>query len=216
MNNVLISLKKLKISSIRNLTQSHRLEFQIFIIIFLLISGFLLNVVYSLWIAPLGRHETFVLETEYTGEEPQDYFFGDAPQYISLAINLKEGKGFVYPLVEPRPTTQRMPGFPLFLSWIFSIFGARISIALLFQCLLLVGIFWVNYLLARMLFSDAVAYVSLIVMLLWPNLKFYGCAYLGSETLAILLFQTFIFCLLKGEKVHPPWRWFVFGIVWSI
>lgn len=199
-----------KITFLRKDPNGMTQKFQVMLI---LIAGFLLNMVYSLWVAPLGNNETFVLETKYSGQGPQTYFFGDAPDYISLAINLKNGKGVAYPFEDPRPTAIRMPGFPLFLSWIFFFFGTRISIALLFQCLLLAGIFGIGYLLAKMFFSTKVARISLAVMLLWPNLKFYGCAYLGSETLAAFLFLIFIFCIIKGERAGSSWKWLAIGTV---
>jgi 4-amino-4-deoxy-L-arabinose transferase-like glycosyltransferase len=182
-------------------------------VILLLIIGFLLNAAYSLYIAPLGNNENFVLETKYSGQKPQAYFFGDAPDYVSLAINLKNGKGFSYPFDDPQLTARRMPGFPLLLSWIFFFFGTKISIALLFQCLLLTGIFGVSYLLAQEIFSEKIARAGLLLMLFWPNMKFYGCSYLGADTLAVLLFLVFIFCLIKGEKAGTSWKWLTMGTV---
>ncbi|MDD5679786.1 MAG: glycosyltransferase family 39 protein [Candidatus Omnitrophica bacterium] len=180
---------------------------------FLLALGLSLNVVYTFWIVPLGRNDTFILETKYSGEKPQVFINADSREYITMAINLKNGKGLAYPLENPLPTAYRMPGFPILLSWIFMLFGTKISVALFFQCILLTGIFGMGYLLARMFFTKSVALASLGVMTVWPNLKFYGCAYLGSETLSTFLFYAFLLCVFKWEKHKFFLGWLCAGIL---
>lgn len=179
----------------------------------LLMLGFLLNAVYVFRIVPLGKNETYLLEAKYSNQKPQTFINTDSSEYITLAINLKNGKGFVYPFENPHLTAMRMPGFPLYLSLVFSLFGIKISVALLFQCLLLTGVFGICYILTRMMFSDTIALISLAVMILWPNLKFYGCAYLGSETLASLMFYVFLLCILKGDNALYEWRWLAAGVI---
>jgi len=183
------------------------------LVLLILTAGFILNLLYAFTISPLGNHKTFILESQYSAREPQTFIHADAKEYIGLAINLKQGKGFAYPLENPEATARRMPGFPFFLSVIFRVFGTNLSLALGFQCLLLVGVFGAAYLLSIRFFSPRAAVASLIAMVLWPNLKFYGCAYLGPETLAGLFFFCFLLSLLKGEQEGSSRKWLAIGIL---
>ncbi|MCB1195548.1 glycosyltransferase family 39 protein [bacterium] len=176
-------------------------------LILVLFLGFTLNLIYAFFIAPLGKHDLFVLEKRYTGIEAQTFFHHDAKDYIYIAVNLLQGKGYSYPLENPHPTALRLPGYPLFLALLFSLFGFKISCALFFQCILLTVLFFLAYILAKHLFSEKTALFSLLVMIFLPNLKFYGCAYIGPETLAAVLLFAGIVCFLQADPHKRFWIW---------
>ena len=175
---------------------------------FLLMAGIVFNWIFATQITPLGRNASFKLSEKYGGQE---FIFVDAAENLTLALNLKEHKGFSYPLRNPSPTARRMPAYPFWLSSIFSLFGVNLSLAIFFQCILLGALWLAAFLVASKLVSSKAALVSLIVMILWPNLKFYGCAYLGSETLAVLFFYVFLFCYLQQRAKENFNIWFVGG-----
>lgn len=177
--------------------------------------GFILNIVYAFYIAPRGNHQIYVLEEKYTGVKTQTYFHHDAKDYIDIAINLLKGNGYSSPLEDPKPTAIRLPAYPLLLAAIFYLFGIHISIAILFQCVLLTFLFYLSYLLARRLFSEKTAIITLIVIMLMPNVKFYGCSYIGVETLTAVFFLSAVVCFLNAEQSRHQskkfWQWHIIG-----
>lgn len=184
-----------------------------YLVVSLLAIGFLLNVAYTFYLTPMGKHDTFIFDPGIKRLKPQSFIHADAKEYITIGFHLKEGKGFSYPLNHPHPTAIRMPGFPLFLSIIFVAFGTSIHVALIFQCILLTGIFFLIFIFARMYYSDQVALVCLSTSIFWPNLKFYGCSYIGPETLTALLFYSAIIFFLKGETDKNASRWPIIGSI---
>jgi hypothetical protein len=161
---------------------------------------FILNIFYSFCISPYGTHQTFGLAPKYTGRDYQEYIHADARQYIHMGMNIANGKGISASMEESHPTAIRMPGYPAYLAGIFRAFGINLKVALMFQCFLLTVFIYISYLLAKGLFSEKVAFSSLLVLGLCPNLKFYGCAYLGSETLAGIVFMGSLYVFIKDSK----------------
>jgi len=174
--------------------------------------GLLLNVAYAYRVAPLGTNEVYQFQDPAGEGNPQKYLHSDAGEYITLGYNLVHGYGLAAPLEDPKPSAYRMPGYPLLLSVLFAPLGARLSLALFIQCVLLAAIFWVTYRLARLVFSEKAALLALGCLIFWPNLKFYGCAYLGSETLATLCFYGFLLALLSATLSSGDCRWPLMGV----
>ncbi|MCI5223277.1 MAG: hypothetical protein D3924_11530 [Candidatus Electrothrix sp. AR4] len=161
---------------------------------------FLLNILYTFFISPYGIHDIYGLKSKYSGQKYQEYIHADARDYIYMGINIANGKGLSFPIENARSTAKRMPGYPLFLSGIFKLFGVDLEIALVVQCILLTIFIFFSYMLAKELFSDKVAFISLLLIGICPNIKFYGCAYLGSETLAGVFFLMFLYLFSKEFK----------------
>ncbi|MDI6767599.1 MAG: glycosyltransferase family 39 protein [Bacteroidota bacterium] len=87
----------------------------------------------------------------------QLYPTSDAFEFHTLAKNLSEGNGFT---LDNIPTAYRAPGYPLFLSVIYKLFGPNILIGQIaqagletIQCLLL-------FLLGRLLYSSLAGLIS--------------------------------------------------------
>lgn len=106
----------------------------------------------------------------------------DPIQYDRLGFNLASGHGFSLSQSEPYlPTMFREPGYPLFLAAIYKIFGHTIRLVVFLQCLLHALTALIVYRIAGRIFSERVAFVSGVVVSLFPTLANYP-SYLMSET----------------------------------
>lgn len=80
---------------------------------------------------------------------------GDAVEYDQIGINLAQGQGYSMSAAAPYvPTTQREPGYPMFLALIYSLFGHSPLAAVLVQCLFGVVACILIYETTRLIYSD--------------------------------------------------------------
>ncbi len=113
-------------------------------------------------------------------------FRGDESDYHAIAANLAAGEGHVKHV--GIPTAARPPLYSIALAGVYAIFGPSVPAARIFQVLLGALLVPLTYLLARRIFSQAVALIAAGVVALNPFLIFIS-AYLMTENLytAILL-----------------------------
>ncbi len=128
---------------------------------------------------------------------PRDPTFVDGSE--AIAQNLVQGKGYRDPQAE-YPTARRSPAYPLFLGFIYWIFGISQKTALFFQSVFDTLTCLVIYYIALNLFSCR--YTALLSSLIWaiylPGVLFVIKFY--SEPLFTLLLSLFIFFSLKSLK----------------
>ncbi len=166
--------------------------------------------------SPLGRRDVvalvavvglgLMLRLAYlifgTGKLP---LTSDAGQYFEIAKNLASGHGFSmqYPGLAVHETAFRPPGYPLFLSAFFSIFGASAGLARGLNLLLGLGVIGSAFLLVRRHVSFVAATAAGIALAVMPNL-IANDTYVLDEPLALLLIVGLIWTLLAK-------RWWLSG-----
>jgi 4-amino-4-deoxy-L-arabinose transferase-like glycosyltransferase len=125
---------------------------------------------------------------------------GDATGYWLIASNLYHTSEFAfYPGV---PTSYRMPGYPVFLALIFSIFGEQQIAVRVMQALLGGVLCLVIYAIGKELFQNrATALLASAGAAIYP-LLIYVTGWIYSETLFILLFWLGILFLIRWVKTQ--------------
>jgi len=125
----------------------------------------------------------------------------DALQYHTIAVNLLAGEGFS--LIPGEPTSMRPPAYPLFLTLIYTVFGADYHYALyaqaFFSALLVLPLFYLGKRLTKSIF---VALSACVFFSLHTSFEIVGRIY--SENLLIplaLFFVIFTFSLFDDHKV---------------
>ena len=129
------------------------------------------------------------------------HFDGDAITYGNLAVNLLTrhafgfnlgGGAFVYTYV-------RLPGYPLFLAGVFSIFGQEHYTAVrLVQMFIELGTAWVLAATAGRLVSEKAARAAFLLTALCPFLANYVAAPM-TETLEIFFTAVAFYCAVRGR-----------------
>ena len=96
---------------------------------------------------------------------------GDSEDYDTAAWNLAQGKGFTF----NNEPAKIAPGYSLFLSGIYYVFGHNYLAVKIIQFLLLAAIAVIAYLLARIFlnFSGCLALFSSLTIVVWPYFVFY-------------------------------------------
>lgn len=127
----------------------------------------------------------------------------DAYQYDTIGWNLASGAGFsMQPGV---PTPERAPGFPFFLSLVYSVFGHSLLLATLAQALLGALTCLLIYYIAGRLFDERTALAAGWFACLYPV----SVAYTGlllSETLFTFLFVLSVYLFVRsGDGEGKTW-----------
>ena len=121
---------------------------------------------------------------------------GDAYQYDAIGWNIASGAGFsIHPGV---PTPERAPGFPFFLSIVYSLFGHSLLIATLAQAALGALICLLLYDITRRLFDERTAMAAALFVCFFPV----SVAYTGlllSETLFTFFFVLSMWLFVRSE-----------------
>lgn len=138
----------------------------------------------------------------------------DSTYYADLAKNwLLHGMyARTYDLNEIHPTLARLPGYPAFLAFVFSIFGLdNFKAVLAIQVLVDVGTCFVMADLARRCISDRAAKAAFLLTALCPFLAQYSAAAL-TETLEIFFTALALDFAVMGLDSLPsrslrPWAW---------
>jgi 4-amino-4-deoxy-L-arabinose transferase-like glycosyltransferase len=108
----------------------------------------------------------------------------DDKEYKELAVSLAHGGGYV---LEGRPTAYRTPGYPLFISGVYLLFGESDRALRLVQALLDVGACALLYLLGRRLRSGPVGLVAAGIFALFPSQVLYTSEIMSETVFTFLL-----------------------------
>ena len=129
----------------------------------------------------------------------------DAGQYFEIAKNLVNGHGFSmqYPGLVVHETAFRPPGYPLFLSLFFSVFGASAGLARALNLLLGLTVITLTFLLVRRYVGFVAATAAGLALAVMPNL-IANDTYVLDEPLALVLIVSLIWALLAK-------RWWLSG-----
>lgn len=137
-----------------------------------------------------------VLRAAYVIGFPPRTAAGDSYQYDAIGWNIANGAGFsVQPGV---PTPERAPGFPFFLSILYSLFGHSLLMAALAQALLGALTCLLLYDMARRLFDERTAMAAAWAACFYPV----SVAYTGlllSETLFTFFFALCLALFIRSE-----------------
>jgi 4-amino-4-deoxy-L-arabinose transferase-like glycosyltransferase len=131
----------------------------------------------------------------------------DFHEFHRLAISLIDGQGYVSTSGEP--TAYRPPGYPIFLTGIYSIFGVSDLAARLVNVLLGVLTCWLTYQLASELFDRRVGLVAGVLLALFPSMIAWTNI-LATENLYLPILLAAILFFLRAVKPTPiQWHWLI-------
>jgi hypothetical protein len=129
----------------------------------------------------------------------------DAQEYVLLGERLASGKCYCL-WGDGHPSAYRSPGFPLFLTGVFLLFGpstlaARLALSIVgaLTCVL-------SGLIARDLFGARAGVLAGALAAVYPQL-FINDAWLNSESLAICLFAASCLVVMRLRGAPLGWRW---------
>ncbi|MCK4463363.1 MAG: glycosyltransferase family 39 protein [Candidatus Omnitrophica bacterium] len=144
----------------------------------------------------------------------------DSLEYNELAKNILAGKGYVY-IDENMPfkgvTAFRTPGYPLFLTFVYKLFGIQnYNVVRMCQAILLSFIPLLLFLIAGMFLSEKIALTACIFGLIYKPfivMDFYGGPiFLLSENLVIFTFLIFVYLFLLSLKKESLLLVFLSGV----
>lgn len=141
----------------------------------------------------------------------------DASEYDKLAMNLLAGKGLV-DTVTGLPTSWRVPLYPLFLAFIYLIFGHSYFAARIIQSILGALLCVIIFYIGKITFNRKVGLLSAIILSCYQPFIFYafygGPTFLLSENLFTFLLALLVLSLIKDfTKSFPPKGGFISGIL---
>ena len=128
----------------------------------------------------------------------------DFKEYDRLAIEIAEGKGYVWD--DGTPAAFRAIGYPAFLAGVYWFFSPSVKIGQLANTLISLLALWLAFQFARRLLkNEKAARLALLLLALHPNGILY-CGLLASEPLSLTLLMagllTFYFAFQANGK--PP------------
>lgn len=139
----------------------------------------------------------------------------DATQYDRLGYNLASGRGFS--LSEAAPYIQSMyrePVYPFFLAAIYKTFGHKPVFAVFAQILLHAATAIISYLIARRIFSEKAAFLSGMIVAIFPTLA-NTASYILSETLFTFELCLCVLLLLKALKRQTVSSFAIAGVAFG-
>lgn len=130
------------------------------------------------------------LRLAYVVYVPQLEVTSDAKAYTILARNVAEGNG--YALADGKPHTRWPPGYPLFISAVYKIFGIENNTAVrIAQAILTSLLIVIVYLIAKKIFNPRTGFIAGLLMCFYPAFITYS-GFLTSQTLAAFLLPLFV------------------------
>ncbi len=134
----------------------------------------------------------------------------DAFQYDIIAQNLAAGEGFVDH--HGQPTAFRVPLYPLFLAFLYTLFGRSHEIIVLAEALLGTGMVFLLYRIALKLSGLWPAVLSALLTTFYPALTFlyFGPGSLLSETLFLFLLVSVLYSLSRYSSTLD-YKWLIIG-----
>lgn len=138
------------------------------------------------------------------------YIYADARNYHNLAVELAQKGSWA---AEPKVFTAVFaPGYPLFLGFLYKIFGVNVTTALLVNALLSALTCLFLILLTRVSFGDWAGLATGALLALHPHsIRFTAMLY--SESLYMFFATCFLMSLVLGQHFSQGCRSWLFGIV---
>jgi len=134
--------------------------------------------------------------------------------YNQIAENLVQGHGYRQFLSHP-PTTERPPGYPVFLYLIFRVFGIDYVAVQVFQALLGALGAGLLYLLGRWAHSRGAGLCAAGLFAVYPSALEYS-ARLYSENLFFPLYFALAYFLCRAAREQSSRQGFAAGVVWGL
>jgi len=134
----------------------------------------------------------------------------DAISWNAVAWNFLNGNGFTE--IDGSPTTIRAPLYPMFLSFVYFLFGRNYLMVKIFQALIGAMSCAAIFLLAKKIFNKRIAFFSAVGCALWPALIVY-VGIIGSETLFTFLLIFFILFLTKAYTENSQKYYLLGGVI---
>lgn len=126
----------------------------------------------------------------------------DAAEYDKIATNLLAGKGFTLDAQSAKPTTFRLPLYPMFLASIYFLFGHSYFAVRVIQAILGALLCVIIFYIARKIFNQKIALLSAFIMAIYQpaifSVYFGGPAFLLSENLFNFLLSILILFLVNN------------------
>ena len=171
---------------------------------FILLTALLFRIVLMLLVP--YPFSPFPINTKWIGD--------DQPHYDLLGWNVAQGRGFSESLNPPfEPSITRPPGYPLFLSGVYYIFGHNHKSALIIQSILdsLVAVF--IFLFSLSLFKNrAVAYLAGMLAALCPFTAFFS-RILMTATLGAFLLTVSVILIMYAFRGSKRNRYLIAGLL---
>lgn len=125
----------------------------------------------------------------------------DAQEYLLLAENVVEGKGFAYEITPGDKVEhhERAPIYPLFLAIIMTIFSKNYLAIKIIQAILASFLPLIIYKASKLLFNERTGFVAAWITAIYPPL-IWGTAEFLSESLFTLIAAAGFYYLIKFQK----------------
>jgi 4-amino-4-deoxy-L-arabinose transferase-like glycosyltransferase len=124
----------------------------------------------------------------------------DAEGYHKLALQLLQSHSFVVPGTDL--DTFRTPGYPFFISCIYSIFGVNTSVVLFIQIFLNLGSVLLLYYIGKLLINKSFGFIAALLLCIEPD-HLLNIFYLLTDTLFVFMFLLsclFLILFIKGNR----------------
>jgi hypothetical protein len=154
------------------------------------------------------------LAANYQNNEPIEYF-----EDVGIAINLLEGKGYVYNFtmvlrsIPLRPTAVKTPVYPFFVLLVFFAFGMQNFFALFLIHAFLAAFTCVLLYLSTAKFSRHTAIIASIAFAIYPPFIYHSVAIPESTTLTLFLISFFCYGLINLQETFVQKRWILLSII---
>lgn len=133
--------------------------------------------------------------------------------YHLIAENLYHGHGYKLVLERP-PTLERPPGYPVFLYFLFELFGIRYDIVQISHALLGALSCWILFHLGKWIHSQALGLICAFLLAIYPPSIEYS-ARLYSENFYFPVFLAFAFFFCRSSWFGSVGNGFLTGLIWG-
>ncbi len=139
----------------------------------------------------------------------------DERDFDTIAQNIVKGNGFSRVPDASVPMIRRVPLYPLFLALIYRLFGHSFSAVRVLQVILVALTGVIGYLVARLIFKGELAFLSFLLIGLWPPLIVFSTRIM-SEVLNTFLLSLSILCLVMLVRRRSITLAFISGLLIGI
>ncbi len=144
---------------------------------------------------------------------PRPMSWDDAGSWDAVGWNVKSGVGFVES--DGTPTSQRLPVYPLFLAFIYSILGHSHSAVKIFQCFIDAFTVYLIFLMVSKIFLSEISKISALLVAIYPPLIVYN-GIIGAEIIFTMTLVLGVFLLIMAEKEDKNLYWLLAGLIFGI
>jgi len=138
--------------------------------------------------------------------------WSDERDFDTIAQNVVQGHGFSRVLGSSVPMIRRVPLYPLFLALIYRTCGHSFGAVRVLQIFLVALTALIGYLVGRLILKGKLAFLSLLLIGLWPSLIVFSTRIM-SEVLNTLLLSISILCLVMLVQRRSIMLAFVCGLL---